>query len=50
MSCNCAKYDQDEGRYYCSITGDQCIYLIPNSKKCAEDYEEGPDRDEVSDE
>ena len=48
MSCKCAKYDIDEGRYYCDVTGDQCMYLIPDSKKCASDYDEGPDRkDEV---
>ena len=43
MSCKCAKYDEDEGRYYCEVSEDQCIYLIPNSKRCAEDYGEGPD-------
>jgi len=41
MSCICALYD-DEGRYNCSISGDSCIYLIPNSKRCAEEYGEGP--------
>lgn len=43
MSCKCAKYDPDEGRYYCEVSGDQCVYWIPNSKRCAEDYGEGPD-------
>lgn len=46
MACKCAKYDPDEGRYSCEVTGDQCFYLFPNSKKCAEDYEEGPDAEE----
>lgn len=43
MSCKCAKYDPDEGRYYCSVTGDQCMYLMPDGKYCAADYGEGPD-------
>ena len=43
MSCKAAKFDLDEGRYYCDVSGDQCMYYIPNSKKCAEEYGEGPD-------
>lgn len=43
MSCIAAKFDPDEGIYYCSISGDQCMYCIPNSNKCDEDYGEGPD-------
>ena len=43
MSCKAAKFDPDEGRYYCDVSGDQCMYYIPNSKKCAEEYGEGPD-------
>jgi hypothetical protein len=43
MSCKCAKYDVDGGRYSCEVSGDGCIYLIPDSKKCAEEYGEGPD-------
>lgn len=43
MSCKAAKFDPDEGRYYCEVSGDQCMYYIPSSKKCAEEYGEGPD-------
>lgn len=43
MSCGYAKYEEDEGRYYCSVTGDGCMYMSPNSKQCAEDFGEGPD-------
>lgn len=46
MSCKCAKYDEDESRYYCEVSGGQCMYLIPSSKRCAEDYGEGPDAEE----
>lgn len=41
MSCKAVKFDPDEGRYYCEVSGDQ--YYIPNSKKCAEEYGEGSD-------
>lgn len=41
--CKCATFDPDDGRYSCSVSGDGCMYLIPNSKRCAEDYREGPD-------
>lgn len=43
MSCKCATFQPDEGRWSCSVSGDGCMYLIPNSKKCAEQYGEGPD-------
>ncbi|BBF41982.1 hypothetical protein lbkm_0662 [Lachnospiraceae bacterium KM106-2] len=43
MSCKSAKYDPDEGGYYCEVSGDQCMYLIPSSKACAEEFGEGPD-------
>ena len=46
MACKSAKFDTDECRYYCEVTGDQCIYLIPNSKRCANEYGEGPDAEE----
>lgn len=43
MGCTCASLDTDSGRYTCSVTDCQCLYLIPNSKACAETYGEGPD-------
>jgi hypothetical protein len=43
MSCKCSKFDEDLGRYVCNITDSECIYYIPNSKRCAEEYGEGPD-------
>ena len=46
MACKSAKFDEDECRYYCEVTGDQCMYLIPNSKRCANEYGEGPDAEE----
>jgi len=43
MSCSAATLDPDEGRYDCAVSGSQCMYLIPDSKRCARDYGEGPD-------
>ena len=48
MSCKAAKLDPDEGRYDCAVSGNQCIYLFPDSKRCAEEYGEGPDADTIS--
>lgn len=45
MGCKWSTYEPDEGRYLCEVTGDQCMYYIPSSKKCAEEYGEGPDVD-----
>ncbi len=50
VACKCAKYDPEEGRYSCSVSGDGCMYLIPNSKRCAIEYDEGPDSDRNRDE
>ena len=41
--CTSSTFDLDEGRYYCEVSGDQCMYYIPDSKRCAEEYGEGPD-------
>lgn len=42
--CTCAiKYDAETNRYTCSVTGGECFFLIPNSKRCAEEFGEGPD-------
>lgn len=49
MSCKCASFDEDEGRYYCEVSGSQCMYLIPSSKRCAEDFGEGPDAENEDD-
>ncbi|KZL94343.1 hypothetical protein [Clostridium magnum] len=43
MSCKCATFDEDTGRYECSVSGSGCMYMVPNSKRCAEDFGEGPD-------
>ena len=47
MACSCATFDPDEGRYLCEVSGDGCVFFIPNSKRCAEIYGEGPDAEHV---
>lgn len=36
MSCNNARFNE-EGRYNCRVSGDECIYLIPNKNQCYKD-------------
>lgn len=43
MGCKCAVYYSDDELFKCTVSGDRCMYLTPNSKQCAEDYGEGPD-------
>lgn len=43
MSCKCAVSTDEYHGWECSITGGPCMYLVPNSKRCAEEYGEGPD-------
>lgn len=50
MGCKCAiSYDPDINRYECSVSGDSCMFLLPDSKACAERYGEGPDVKEEDD-
>ena len=43
MNCSCSKFIPEEGRYRCDVSGDGCMFMIPDSKLCAEMYGEGPD-------
>ena len=42
MSCMKAVFNEENG-WECDVTGDGCVFVMPNSKKCAELYQEGPD-------
>lgn len=42
MSCRFSKFDFEEGRYYCSMTDDQCMFYVADEKLCYEKYQEGP--------
>lgn len=45
--CKYAYYTDEYHGYGCSITEGMCMFLYPDSKKCAEEYGEGPDVEEV---
>ena len=49
MACKAANYDCEDGRYACSVSGDGCVFLIPDSKSCAKLYGEGPDAQDDAD-
>ena len=41
MGCICAI--KTINGYKCNITEEKCNFDIPDSKRCAEEYDEGPD-------
>lgn len=43
MSCKAAYATDEWHGWGCEVTGGACVYLTPNSKRCAEEYGEGPD-------
>ena len=47
MRCTCAIATDQYHGWECSITGDECMFLVPNSKRCAEMYDEGPDANNI---
>lgn len=47
MNCKCARIADEYCGWKCTITDGPCMYIIPNSKKCAEEYGEGPDVERV---
>ena len=48
MGCKCAIATDEYHGWECSITEGPCMFLVPNSKKCAEEYGEGPDADDTN--
>ena len=48
MGCKCAIVTDEYHGWECSITEGPCMFLVPNSKKCAEKYGEGPDADNTN--
>jgi len=42
MSCRSAKFDSDTYRYKCHVSGDGCVFMLPDEKLCYEMYGEGP--------
>ena len=47
MSCACAKFDSEDCIWECSVSGDRCVFFIPNARRCAEKFGEGPLADTV---
>ena len=43
MACKCAYRTDEYHGWGCTITDGECLFLVPNSKACAEMYGEGPD-------
>lgn len=48
MSCACAKFDSEDCIWECSVSGDRCVFFIPNARKCAVKFGEGPLADTVT--
>ncbi|MDE6052765.1 MAG: hypothetical protein K2G55_03185 [Lachnospiraceae bacterium] len=42
-NCTAAYHTDEYHGYGCEISGGACMFLYPYSKKCAEEYGEGPD-------
>ena len=45
IGCKVVEYFQEDG-FYCSITGDRCMFSFPNSRQCGDTFGEGPDAQE----
>ena len=43
MSCSAARETDQYHGWECEVSGSACMYLQPDSKRCAEEYGEGPD-------
>ena len=40
--CSCAMPTDEWHGWECSISGGACMFFVPNARKCAEQYGEGP--------
>ena len=49
MACAWAIPTDEYHGWKCPITDGACVFLIPNSKACAEKYDEGPEANYASD-
>ena len=47
MACKAARATDEYHGWECEITGGECMFMIPNSKACAERYGEGPDAEDT---
>ena len=42
MSCSAAKSSSQYHGWECKVSGGACMFLVPNSKACAEEFGESP--------
>lgn len=47
MACKAARPTDEFHGWECTITEGACMFLVPDSKACAEQYGEGPDTEEM---
>lgn len=47
MACKCARRTDEYHGWLCSVSGDGCVFLAPDSELCAAVYGEGPDADRI---
>lgn len=50
MACKTARPTDEYHGWECEITEGACMFLIPDSKACAEKYGEGPDAEDADQE
>lgn len=43
MGCSYAIETDEYNGFECPVSGGACMYLYPDSKRCAREYGEGPD-------
>lgn len=43
MNCKCARHTDEFHGWACSVSDGPCMFMVPDSKQCAEKYNEGPD-------
>ena len=49
MGCSYAIETDEYHGFECSVSGEACMYLYPDSKRCAREYGEGPDVGDTED-
>lgn len=50
MACKYAKRTDQYHGWECTVTEGSCMFIIPDSKRCAEEYDEGPDANDYENE
>lgn len=45
MGCKCARVTDEFHGWECDVSGGACMFVFPDSKRCAKEFGEGPDAD-----